>query len=61
MEKEIQELISLSYKGRFSLYHKTDDCLVRIYFKDGSQHKENGKTIIEALNKIITFLKNHGK
>lgn len=57
MEKEIEEIISLSYKNRFSIYYKPGYCLVRTYFKDGSQHKEVGKTIIEAVTKMINFLK----
>lgn len=57
MEKEIKELISLAYKNRFSIYYKPDCCLIRTYFKDGSQHKETGKTITEAINKTVGFLK----
>jgi len=61
MEKEIKKLISLSYKNRFSIYYKPRCCLVRTYFKDGSQHKETGKTIIEAITKMINFLKDKTK
>lgn len=61
MEKEIKEIISLSYKNRFSIYYKPDYCLVRTYFKNGSQHKEVGKTVIEAITKIIGFLRSQQK
>ena len=57
LEKEIKELISLSYKNRFSIYYKPGCCLVRTYFKNGKQHKEIGKTITEAITKMINFLK----
>ena len=57
MEKEIKELIPLSYKNRFTIYYKPGCCLARTYFKDGNQHKETGKTITEAITKMINFLK----
>lgn len=57
MEEKIKELISLAYKSRFSLYYKPSECLVRTYFNDGTQHKEIGNTIQEALDKMIVFLK----
>lgn len=50
-------MISLSYKNRFSLYYKPGDCLVRTYFRDGSQHKETGKTIEDAIKRMVIFLK----
>lgn len=56
MEEKINELISLSYKGRFSLYYKPGECLIRIYYQDGSQHKEVGSDLIEALDKMLVFL-----
>ena len=61
MEKELKELISLSYKNRFSIYYKPGYCLVRTYYKDGNQRKEIGETIIEAVNKTISFLKSQQK
>ena len=57
MDKELKEMILLAYKNRFSLYYKPEECLVRTYYKDGSQHKETGKTIEEAISKMVTFLK----
>lgn len=57
MEKEIEEMISLAYKNKFSLYYKPNDCLIRTYLRDGSQHKEAGKTMKEAIIKMIIFLK----
>lgn len=57
MEEKIKELISLAYKNRFSLYYKPEECLVRTYFKDGSQHKETGKALKEVIDKMIVFLK----
>jgi len=57
MENQIQELISLAQKNTFSLYYKPGECLVRTYFSGGSQHKETGKTLEEAITKMITFLK----
>jgi hypothetical protein len=54
---KISEMASLAYKNRFSIYYQPDECLVRTYFKDGSQHKETGKTIEEAVSKMISFLK----
>jgi uncharacterized protein with ParB-like and HNH nuclease domain len=59
MEKEINEIISLAYKNRFSLYYKPDYCLVRVYFRNGSQHKEVGATVIEATTKMVDYLKNN--
>jgi len=58
-EKDIKELISLAHKNRFSLYYKPEECLVRTYFKDGSQHKEIATTIEDAIKKMIAFLKNN--
>lgn len=57
MEEKINELISLSYKNSFSIYYKPNACLVRTYFKNGSQHKEVDETIIGAITKMINFLK----
>jgi len=56
MEKKIRKIILLSYKNRFSIYYKPGHCLVKTYFKNGSQHKETGKTIAKALSKMIDFL-----
>lgn len=53
----IDEMVSLAYKGRFSVYYQPGECLVRTYFKDGSQHKEIGETLEEAISKMISFLK----
>jgi len=61
MEKEIEEIISLSYKNRFSLYYKPDYCLVRTYLKDGSQHKEVDKTFMGAVTKMVIFLRSQQK
>lgn len=61
MEKEINEIILLAYKNRFSLYYKPGYCLARVYFEDGSQHKEIGATIIEAVTKMVNYLKNQNK
>lgn len=58
MEKEFEELIFLSYKNRFSIYYKPGHCLIRTYFKNGSQHKEIDETMLKAINKMINFLKN---
>jgi len=57
LENKIDEMVSLAHKGRFSVYSQPDECLVRTYFKDGNQHKEIGKTIEEAVSKMISFLK----
>jgi hypothetical protein len=57
MEEKIKELIFLAYKNRFSIYYKPNECLVRTYFKDGNQHKEIGKTVEEAIEKMVAFLK----
>ena len=57
LENEINKMKSLAYKGRFSIYYQPDECLVRTYFKDGSQHKEIGKTLEEAISKMVRFLK----
>lgn len=57
MEEKIKELISLAYKNRFSIYYKPNECLIRTYFKDGSQHKEIGKTVEETVGKMVAFLK----
>lgn len=53
----MNEMITLAYKNRFSLYYKPDECIVRTYFSDGSQHKETAVTILEAISKMIVFLK----
>ncbi|MDR3642482.1 MAG: hypothetical protein P4L74_02525 [Candidatus Doudnabacteria bacterium] len=57
MENQFQELISLAHKNTFSLYYKPGDCLVRTYFSGGSQHKETGETLEEAVAKMVEFLK----
>lgn len=57
MENEIKEIISMAYKNRFSLYYKPGYCIMRIYRKDGSQHKEIGENMEEAINKTLTYLK----
>jgi len=61
MEKEINGIILLAYKNRFSLYYKPGHCLARVYFKDGSQHKEVGVTIIETINKMVDYLRKQNK
>ncbi len=61
MEEKIKKLTSLSYKNRFSIYYKPDLCLVRTYFKNGSQHKETDKTVIGAITKMIDFLRNQSR
>ncbi len=61
MEKQINEIILLAYKNRFSIYYKPGHCLVRVYFKNGSQHKEVGETIIDAVAKMVNYLKNQNK
>ena len=57
LENKIDELVALAYKGKFSVYYQPDECLVRTYFKDGNQHKETGKTLEEAISKMVSFLK----
>lgn len=57
MKENFEEIISLSYKNRFSMYYKPGCCLIRTYFSDGKQHKEIGKTITETIDKMTKFLK----
>ena len=56
MNNLLKEIIRLSYKHRFSMYYKPGLCLIRVYYGDGSQHKETGKTMNEALKKMVDFL-----
>lgn len=56
MDNLIRKLTQLSYKSRFNIYNKEGVCLVRVYFKDGTQHKEVGFDILDALNKMINYL-----
>lgn len=56
MEDLIQTIKKFAPKGRFSLYHKPEETLVRIYFKNGSQHREIGSTLEEALQKMVNYL-----
>lgn len=53
VEELIKKLKSKAYKGRFSIYHKEEETLVRTYNPDGSQQKYVGETIEEALLKAI--------
>ena len=56
MNNLLKEIIRLSYKHRFSIYYKPGLCLVRVYYQDGSQHKETGETLEKALTKMVNFL-----
>ncbi|MFZ3054535.1 MAG: hypothetical protein WA091_00935 [Minisyncoccales bacterium] len=56
MKNKLEHIISKAYKNRFSLYYKPKYCLLRVYKKDGSQHKEIGETIDEAINKMLDYL-----
>lgn len=53
IEELIEKLRKQAYKGRFSIYHRPDEVLVRTYNPDGSQSKYFGATIEEALSKAI--------
>lgn len=55
------ELIKLAYKNRFSIYYKPNNVLLKVYFNNGKQHKENEKTIEECIVKTIEFLKRDKK
>ena len=53
MENKLEKIRSLAYKNRFSLYYKPNYCLIRVYYSDGSQHKEEGQDLEEAANKML--------
>lgn len=53
IEHLIKQLKEKAYKGRFSIYHREEETLVRIYRSDGSQRKFVGETLEEALLKAI--------
>jgi len=57
IENLINEIQSLSYEGRFSIYHRNEETLVRTYHPDGSQSKVTAETIEKALIKMIELLK----
>lgn len=57
LKRKLKEIEKRSYKSRFSLYSKPGYCLVRVYYSNGRQHKEEGKNIDETLDKVISFLK----
>lgn len=58
MDEKLRELESLAYKNRYSIYYQPGECLVRTYFKDGTQHKEIAESLVGAVDQMILFLIN---